>query len=342
MEEVKRRKLSHSAVTTYLACPASFDYRYNHGIRQIKSGSPLIFGSAIDEALNALLLKTEPPMVAYVKAMDKVALGKMIPSVYDYDPELLDEEETAVLLSNAQHLGYKGDDIHGLAKTLLSAIKDGEEISEKQFVVADMIARRSLQMKASIMIDAYRKQVLPEIEIVHNCQKPSGPGFLDATVTWRGRGKIIVDHKTSSRAYPENAVEYSAQLAMYCAEEKINQVAFVVLIKQLKKNRIKMCSSCGENGTGKRHKTCYVCKGEWIETISPEAEMQVVHGEVTDRAIEIAAEAQSEIQRAVDAKIFPCNLPKCNDQYGKPCAFRDLKWKGSMDGLEVMKSRSKK
>jgi hypothetical protein len=113
---------------------------------------------------------------------------------------------------------------------------------------------------------------------------------------------VILDHKTASKRYPEDECEYSLELALYAKEEGINQVGYVVFDKEMRKRQ-------------------------------PRARIQVIFGEITPRAIEVASEVQEQVQRAVDAKIFPCNFSQCNKQFGKPCEYKNLKWKGDMTGL---------
>jgi len=303
-----------------------------------------MFGSAMDSALNALLeSKGEDPMEAFSKTLGEYQLGTVTFSKYDYDGELLDEETRADLLSMLSTFGYKGDDIDGLVSSLMSK----PELTENQTRALDTVQRRVFTIKAKLILDKYKTAVLPYISKVYNVQKRSGPGFLDATVEWVNRGKVILDNKTSSRLYPDNAVEYSAQLSMYAAEENISAVAFVVMNKTINKNRIKLCAVCGHRANGS-HKSCnnevdgVRCNGPWNVSISPEAEIQIVHGDITPEQMNVAAELQREVARAVEAKIFPCNVANCNSQYGKPCEYRDLKWKGDMTGLTVYKRKETK
>ena len=48
--------LSYSAVEKYKFCPALYKYHYIDRIRPIQVGSPLPFGSALDEAFGRLKL----------------------------------------------------------------------------------------------------------------------------------------------------------------------------------------------------------------------------------------------------------------------------------------------
>jgi hypothetical protein len=353
MEQLKpRRKLSKSACEKYMACPAAFDFYYNKKISPIKMGSALMFGNGMDSALNELLLNTGvEPLQAYRNAVSKYELGKVMFGKYDFDAELLTDEKLKALLPILNTVGYKGTDPLDLFRKLTSK---AEPLSENQEKAIDVIYRAVFEAKAELMLEAYRIKVLPFITAVYNVQKASGPGFLDATVEWRDRGRVILEHKTSGRPYPEDAIDYSAQLAMYAAEENVKLVAFVVLIKEIQKNRRKVCTVCGYVGQGS-HRTCdnmvdvhpqgdgklRRCGGDWTVTISPEAEIQILHGEVTEQAMAVAAELQREVQRAVDAKIFPCNVGQCNNQYGKQCEYKNLKWKNDMTGLEVRKPKDK-
>jgi hypothetical protein len=293
----------------------------------------------MDNALNDLLLDNNIDALArYDQAMAKYPVGSTVPGKYDYDPELMTDETREKLKVALAEVGYKGDDIDGFYSRTLDKVKRQDDLTDNQYKAFDLIGRAGLRIKADLLLKAYICTVLPYITKVYNVQKKSGPGILDATVEWKGYGKIIVDNKTSSQAYPDNAVEYSAQLAMYAAEEGISSVAFVVLVKNLKKNREKICGVCGHRGQGS-HKTCNNeidgkrCGGPWEITIQPEAEIQIVHGDVTKEMMNVASELQKEVGRAVEARIFPCNVANCNSQYGKACEYKDLKWKGSMRGL---------
>lgn len=346
MSDQPRRKASKSACAKYLQCPAGYDYHYNKNIRPIKTGSPLVFGNGIDQGLNCILNKAGDPMEALHAEFNKFPIGTVIPNHADYDAELLSESEKEVLLQGLRQYGYQGDDVDGLASTLLARIKEDEELSENQSKAIDYICRVSLEKKAELMFAAYTTKVLPSISKVYNVQKRSGPGILDATVEWDGVGRVIVDHKTSSKSYANDSCDYSLELALYAGEEKVDRVAYVVLMKNIKKNRIKICSVCGFRGMGS-HTTCNNevakkrCGGEWNVTILPECDIQVVHGEITPRAIEVASEVQTQIQRAVDEKVFFCNFAQCNSQFGKQCIYKNLHWKGDMTGLEVKSKKEK-
>jgi hypothetical protein len=304
-----------------------------------------VFGNAIDESLNALLMKTkQSPMEVYRASVAKTPLGKMVPNKADFDSDLLTDDLRTKLLETLKSYGYKGDDVDGLYRTLFDKQDAGEELSENQAKALDIICREVLAVKANLMFETYTKQILPQIEVVHNVQKRTGAGYLDTTVTWKGLGKRIVDHKTSGKPYAEDTIDFSLQLAMYAEEEQIPEVTLVIFLKNLKKNKRKVCLECGHVGKG-RHDTCdnvidgERCEGEWELSVDPEAEIQVLHGTITPQAMLVAKEIPEQVGRAVDAKAFPCNFEQCNRQFGKPCEYKDLKWKGSMNGLEIVERK---
>jgi hypothetical protein len=344
-----KKKLSKSACEKWMACPASYDYHYNQRIRPIRTGTALTFGSGIDNAFNALLTKQGDPLEEYKKAWLEVPVGLSDPHHADYDGELLSDDQKAALLNEVTKFGYSGDNVDSLAYTLMDKHRAQEKLSDNQYKALDVLCRASLEEKAKLFIQAYIKHILPMIEEVHSVQEKAGPGVLDAVVNWKFRGKIIVDHKTASKLYPENAVEFSVQLAMYADEMKINDVAYIVFLKMIRKNRIRKCVACGSVCENNRVKSCDQkvdddgkesrCGGDFAITIKPEAEFQVVHGTITNEAMAVARELQSEVARAVEAKIFPCNVAQCNSQFGKPCIYRDLKWKGDMSGLKKLEGK---
>lgn len=345
-----RRKLSKSAMAQWMNCAYGYDQQRNRGIYPIRVGSPLMFGNGCDAGFDALLTGSADPMKVYTDHVATYELGKVTPHLDDWEPELLSEAEIADLTNQSRQFGYKGQDVVSLVSLLLERLIDFEkrrspdELSDNQYKVLDLACRATLAKKAELIFDAYRRIVLPQIVKTYDVQKWSGSGRLDATVEWKGLGKRIVDNKTSSKEYAADQTEYSLELATYASNEGITAVTYVVAIKKIKKNRIKTCSVCGHIGEG-QHKTCNStksgdrCGGEWSVTIQPEALIQIIHSELEPEQLAVAVDTEEHIHRAVEAGIFPCNFQNCNRQFGKPCTYKDLRWHGSMAGLEVRKKK---
>ena len=56
---MKKNKLSHSQVSRYGLCPKSYEFHYVRKIRTSVMSAALVYGSALDSALNQLLLPEE-------------------------------------------------------------------------------------------------------------------------------------------------------------------------------------------------------------------------------------------------------------------------------------------
>jgi len=208
------------------------------------------------------------------------------------------------------------------------------------------------------MLEAYRKQVLPKLKVTTSQESVRWTdehgndfvGVLDLKGDI-GSGVMPIDNKTASRPYEKDAVSKSTQLAIYSSVTGHTKAAFIVMDKTIRKNRIKICSVCGNDGTGGRHKTCDGlnletqagrCNGAWTETIQPEANIQIIVGDVNPRLQDMAREALSETAQAIKSGYFPRNLNACDNQYGRPCPYRNHCWNGDSTGLQVEPERTKK
>ena len=95
-------KLSHSALSRYQMCPTSYNLHYNKKIRPDSTTGALLFGDALDKALNCLLLNEGDPYERFIQAFTYGQINKVdtyLPTskdlVYansDFDPDLLSEK----------------------------------------------------------------------------------------------------------------------------------------------------------------------------------------------------------------------------------------------------------
>src|ERR1700722_520157 len=277
-----KTKLSHSAVSKYLQCPRMYQNHYIKRLRGKTISGALLIGGAIDKGLNILIetkslekaIQTFDSEWEYGFINDqKVHLPTSELVVYakkDFDEELL--PETAL---NEVKLNYSTQTPLELFYEILKLKEEkGFEnlsIYHKQFY--NFLNWSCLKVKAHLMLQAYHDKVLPKIKKVIAIQKKviitgkSGDDiemYIDLVVEWEDGKKYVLDNKTSSIEYDPKEGETSQQLILYYyalnkeAEpyDKLDGVGFVVLYKQIQKNRIKICEKCGNNGTGGRHKTC--------------------------------------------------------------------------------------
>lgn len=363
-------KLSHSAVQKYGMCPKSYYYHYVERIRSIYQTGALAFGSALDSALNELLLPTGKLTAeeAFIKSFTTQYInGKetylptfeyLVYSNNDMDSELLGPEDLVMIKAIADKEGLFSPDDLSHAMQIFGLLKkqkqdsgfDSLNLKQKKFY--NLMNWYALRAKGFLMLDAYREKVLPLIEKVRKVQikvdlnNEDGDaitGFVDLVADIKGHGTVILDNKTSAMEYDADAVVTSPQLSLYvhCLGEEFStrKGGFIVLKKNVMKNRKKKCSVCGHNGTGSRAKTCdnvindKRCSGAWDEVISPEVDVQILIDEIPEQTESIVMENFLDVNDAIKQKHFTRNLHSCTNTYGGLCPYFHLCFKGKMIGL---------
>lgn len=301
----KKNKISHSAWDKYLTCPKMYDIHYNERLRATGTSSALKFGTAMDEALNALLLR-----------------GNIEESIKVFRDNFKWED--------MKDVGWDGRDM------------DASLVDSKLFKDPEEYAWACMRVKGRMLLEAYYKEIYPLIEEVENVQKElhDRPGIIDCIVKLRGYGRVLLDNKTAARPYDKDSITASTQLALYARDHKIEKVGFAVLVKQIQKNTKRICNSCSFDGSFVRHKTCpniidgSRCRGNWSESHSPKALVQLMVGDTPDALGELVNSSICEVEKAIELKVFPRNLRACGKIYGKPCQYFDYCWKNDDSMLE--------
>jgi len=314
MTDTKDKKISYSAWNKYHTCPRLYKLHYIDRIRPEGTSSSLLFGCAIDEALNALLLKTGDPLVVF---RDN----------FTWDM--------------CQDTQWHDNDLDWDLFT-------PDQVTQLKKRTHEYAAWACMRIKGRLIIESYIENFYPDIEEVHSVQlqTKSRPGFIDAVLTHKQYGKILVDHKTAARPYKRDSVGESSQLALYAREIGIGKAAYVVLVKQIRKNKCKICTKCSGDSSGSSHKTCPKlingtrCHGELDVTMRPEAICQVIVDQITDFSKEMINTSMNETEGAIKAGHFPTNMSQCNSMYGKRCPMYDHCRGGSMKGL-IKKEKDK-
>ena len=259
---MNKLKFSHSAMTTYEQCPKMYYLKYIEGIKPLAINSPLFFGSAIDEALSAMLMQKKfnpsqeeldvvyksSPEQEFIKRFTHDQDGVFLPTnehcsyfQSDFDRELLTEEDWKELMEFDKDITsfdafFEGCREDFKAKRVLN-LED-----QKTF---NFMCWLSLKRKGLLMIQAYREQIYPEIYEVFDIQKdillPNDNGDLIrgkidfiASFNDQPATKYICDNKTSSKPYSEDSVSISDQLAIYCEAEGYYTAAYCVVEKKLR------------------------------------------------------------------------------------------------------------
>lgn len=359
---MKTSRLSHSAVTRFQSCPKSYEYHYVDRIRTSTTTGALLFGSAIDVALSALVTGDKVSETVFLEAWTHVLINdvktflptctKVVYSDSDGDKDLLLPDAILELERDF------GKDWESKLDTIIKKKKmiGFKYIKKEEKELLNVYNWHSLAHKGKLMIAAVRKQILPNIKTVlgtqvyvelKNDNNDTVIGYADLVAMWKDNPKpIVFDWKTSSMEYEQDSVLTSAQLSLYVHAlseqfDNTRQAGFIVLHKRIVKNKKKICKSCGFDGSGARHQTCSNiiqgdkptrCNGEWMETIDPEVRIQVIISDIPPQTESLVLDNIDSINVAIKTGNFTRNLNSCVSHFGK-CAFYDKCYKGSDDGL---------
>ena len=306
----KVNNLSFTALSKYLSCPEEYNLYYNERIRLDQIGSPLYFGKAVDNALNTLLLTRD------------ITKAKEL-----FNTLFIDDKDVV----------YSEMDV------------DAEIITQEQYEQSP--AYYSMKEVGNIILDSYNKEVMPKIKKVMAIQEETIITSVDGdklkilpdlVCEWEDGTIILFDNKTSSLPYDNDSADKSIQLSLYYEILKdkysLQKLGFIVMRKNLKKNRIKICSECGYDGSGARHSTCPNkknngrCGGIWNETIQPEAYIQIIINEPNQVFINNILDTTDKVNHNIKSKNFYKNLGAC--KRGKRlCDYYNLCHNNSMQGL---------
>lgn len=334
--------ISYSAYSKYHTCPKMYDLHYNKRIRSVKKGLPMILGSVVDEALNKLLLEG----VIEISVKDVVPTSLEF-KMADIDLELIPVKVKDAILTRARIKGFPGEDADSLIKAVIGAYLNGQELTDNQLETFDTSIRAALYHKVEVIVDTYKKLIVPTLGKIESVQKFVSNGVVDLIAELPGEGLCVIDNKTSGRYYANDAVEMSPQLAKYCLETGITKAAFIVMSTNIRKNRHKTCTSCGHKATS-AHTTCNNeidgkrCHGEWEVTINPVCDIQLLVKEMPQLMLTNTEASFAETESAIENGTFPANLNTCNWVYGSPCIYKGFCHQGLMDELEIVDETEKK
>jgi hypothetical protein len=341
-------------------CAKSYEYHYIQRLRPDSTSGALLFGSALDVALNVLL--TDPnqsPEEIFDDAFTYQDINKVrtflptSPKVLyantDADADLLSKEDIEQLKA-----AYECEDYLQYFTGLKKRKSDSgfDSLTDKEKGRYNLLNWLCMKRKAYLMLDAYRTKVMPKLTKVHKVQFQIGldngcgdevTGYVDLVADVEGHGTVILDNKTSAMEYEQDSVKLSPQLALYThaleSEYNTRKAGFIVLRKQVIKNRVKICSVCGNDGTGGRHDTCNAmtgkvrCHGAWNETIKPEIGVQIIIDTIPRELESMVLQNIDDVNLSIKNNIFTRNLNACSNWYGSKCSYFDKCYNNKDKGL---------
>jgi hypothetical protein len=290
-------KLSYTAMSTYKLCSEKWRLHYEERLREDRISSPLIFGSALDEAFGRLLLDKKKLLTQKEEELKKLTAEEVFLREFNTTTINLKQYETKTC-SKIDY--YKSDLLH-----------PDLEPSQKMYYY-------SLRAKGLMLIQAYREEVLPHIHEVYAIQKPillkegddAVRGFIDfiASFTDDPETPYVIDNKTSSRPYPDNAVETSEQLAIYCENEGIDHAAYIVVEKKLRKR-------------------------------VPRIRINILRDVLKEKLYNKTFDELTEVYYGIKQRVFTKNYDSCFS-FGRKCPYYNLCRKGKDKSLIKLEKRS--
>ena len=313
-------KLSYSAVQKYLFCPALYSHHYIDRIRPINVGSPLPFGSALDDAFGRLKFEKKDTLTSKEKKLiNKSAEEVFIDSfnsfnynnrnlllatdnriVYnkaDIDLSLLNEQDHKIL----SDFDPEVEDYNKFIEESFAILKSKKDLEDKDRKLYNYIAYLSLYRKGLMLIDAYRKDILPKIHKVYDLQKkielPDNNGnviigYIDAIVSFVDNPeiKVVLDDKTSSKPYAMDSVLKSHQLATYAEAELLDYGAYAVAEKLIRKRK-------------------------------PRARTQLIIDKIPEETYDKTFKEYSKVLKGIQNKKFNKNYDSGCFQFGQVCPY---------------------
>lgn len=323
--------VSYSALECFEQCSEKYRLRYEERLSSEKIPSPLFFGTAIDAAVELLLLKKKVNLTE--KELD-LLLNENAYSIFD---KTMREQNGQLLERNPLCEYFYSDfdsniltpeDFNALTKAYPSIedwedfftyckkyIKTHGELKPGSKIAFNNLCWLSLYRKGEMMLKAYERDILPEISEVFDIQKEielindSGDklrGKIDFIASFKDDPTVryLVDNKTSSEAYKNDSVANSTQLAIYCEAEACDRGAYAVMEKKMRLKEPK-------------------ARTQLIKDIVPDDQKQKVFDKV-----------ENQLNNISRREFHKKDSPKECAFFGKPCEFFNLCWHGKEDGLK--------
>lgn len=212
-------KVSNTKVDLYTQCPAKYKFNYIDKLKADVTSTPLLFGSAMDHALNYILESIRDKIEWSIDT----AKEKFIEKMNEW--------------SGQNRLDFFKNEA---PEELLVSLNPNNP--EHQELVWNNIVMRGLAS-----IDVYVKEVLPQIDEVIEVQKSGSIKneegdelvfVVDFVAKMKDGRTVLLDNKTASSRYPKNKVVKSQQLSLYLESyPEIKLAGYIVLIKNPEKEK---------------------------------------------------------------------------------------------------------
>lgn len=271
-------RISNSAKDKFRSCARKYFYHYKEKLRSPKVGSALFFGNALDDAFSRMLLDKKKELTAPEKAgleftSEEIFSSRMLETkndagqivqisqspladyyTSDFDASLFTSEIVSLVAKMDQNFNtiQKISTFHEECKKNLNwRNQNRRRLTDDEFILYNYINWLSLNEKGKLMLEAYKRDIIPQISEVYSIQKEIEiksdlgdviAGKIDYIASFNDRPEVpvIMDNKTSSKAYKPDAVQQSEQLATYGEAEQNLNAGYSVVQKEVFKKAPKI------------------------------------------------------------------------------------------------------
>lgn len=365
--------VSHSSMQAWNSCTEKYYLRYVERLESIEKGSALSFGSAMDNAINYCLAAHQKSDFenlatrAYEVFLTDQTIGwqqifdnpnvRFLDSDFDY--EFFASEDLEELSKWEEELGVNVSDAYDSFKA-----RKTQKQSEAQAKLTNRVCWKSLAVRAKYCLEELVNNVFPQIEEVllfqheikgsiplpsygDGSQAANSIGYLDAVLRLKGYDKpIVMDFKTSSSPYDDDAVFKSQQLALYMTptgqEFNTDLAGYVVLHKKLSVKSAS-CSNCGHEKTSQARSCDNVlkgdrCKGAWTKEFK--ATSQILVDKILETRQNQIMTSYVNFAQVAGLNIRIQNWNACKE-YGFFCDFYELCHFGDSSKVKNKEKRKK-
>lgn len=213
-------KFSNTKLDTYERCPRFYKFRYVEKVKGNFTSTPLLYGSAMDAALNFILECIRDKVPYSMEQANKIFVDEL--------NKWSGQNPLRFFINEVP------DDIKDHWETL--------PIDVVEKLVLGNLLERGLNS-----LEVYEKEILPLIdevlEVQTKAELPNEEGdvleiVVDAVVKLKDGRVVLLDNKTSSSKYPKNKVIKSQQLSLYLENyPDIKYAGYAVLIKNPEKTK---------------------------------------------------------------------------------------------------------
>jgi len=331
---MSKLRLSNSQINTYTDCNFKWYLDKVKKLRPNWKGSALIFGSALDNAVEHILLKKEgSPYDTFIDTLSKFDVNgtpKELPRdildvrffAGDIDINIITTSQMDIIGAYCDSIGIDMPEVDEFLLFCKQQRKNKTALSKPEQKLFNFLAYQTMLTKGAMLLEKLSEWIDENVVEVHSVQKKisienengdSFIGFLDFIVTMKNGKKVLIDLKTSSNPssyYPQQSASESIQLGIYSQEECVPDVAYLVADKKIRVREPKVRLS-------------------FIEGIITEEHLDNIFGKIEKYTTEIKEKLE------IGEEAFSKNLDSCVNFGG--CEFFNYCKKGDIKGLCYVK-----